>query len=577
MAAIAQLRHSMDRITQSLVNEFKIAYSLEKLSESNLFERFVNYVVVSSLHQDIFDTADVSVDDDSYGLDGIGIIANGALITTPDEVRDLVETNGYLEVTFIFTQAKTSSNFDNTVIGGMEFAVSDFFKETPQLPQTEFVKNAALVANEIISHSSKFSRGKPTLRLFYASTGKWNDDKVLVARADSAKQTLMSLGLFREVVFTPLDADRLQKLYSDTKNAISREFIFEKKTVIPEIQGVSESYLGLLPASEFLKLIEDDEQEIIKQLFYDNVRDWQQYNSVNEDIKQTLADAEKRRRFALLNNGVTIIAKILRTTANRFHIEDFQIVNGCQTSHVLHDQRSHLDDTVFVPLRVISTQDEDIIRSIITATNRQTQVEEEQFLALSDFQKKLELYFNTFTKEKQVYYERRSRQFGHLSIEKVRIFSMKMLLRAYASLVLEEPHRTTRNYKTLLEGVGKTIFAKTDKLEPYYTAAFALYKLEYFFRNETLIPRYKPARYHILMAFARLAAKRPIPSASSKDIIKVCDAVNTVLWDEKNSADVFKQAGDIVAEVAGGVVDRDQIRSQPFTENLRKKLISMGV
>lgn len=567
----------MDRITQSLVNEFKTAHSLERLGDSNLFERFVNYVAVSSLHQDVFDTADVSVDDDSYGLDGIGIIANGALVTTPDEVRDLVETNGYLEVTFIFTQAKASSNFDNTVIGGIEFAVSDFFKESPQLPQTDFVKNSALIANEIISHSSKFTRGKPTLRLFYASTGKWTDDKVLVARAEGAKQTLMSLGLFREVIFTPLDADKLQKLYADTKNAISREFTFEKKTVIPEIKGVSESYLGLLPATEFLRLIEDEEHEIIKSLFYDNVRDWQEYNTVNEEIKQTLSDAEKRRRFALMNNGVTIIAKTLRTTANRFHIEDFQIVNGCQTSHVLHDQRSQLDDFVFVPLRVISTQDEEIIRSIITATNRQTQVEEEQFLALSDFQKKLELFFNTFTKEKQVYYERRSRQFGHLPVEKVRIFSMKMLLRAYASVVLQEPHRTTRSYKTLLEGVGKTIFTKTDRLEPYYTAAFALYKLEYFFRNETLASKHKPARYHILMAFARLAAKRPLPAASSRDIAKACDMVNAVLWDEKKSAAIFREASDIVGEIAGGVVNRDQIRSQPFTESLKKQLISLGV
>jgi len=567
----------MDRITQSLVNEFKTAHSLERLAESNLFERFVNYVAVSSIHQEVFDTADVSVDDDSYGLDGIAIIANGALVTTPDEVRDLVETNGYLEVTFVFTQAKASSSFDNSVIGGIEFAVSDFFKESPQLPQTEFVKNAALVANEIISHSSKFTRGKPTLRLFYASTGKWTDDKVLVARAEGAKQTLMSLGIFREVVFTPLDADKLQKLYADTKNAISREFTFEKKTVIPEIKGVSESYLGLLPAAEFLKLIEDDEHEIIKSLFYDNVRDWQEYNTVNEEIKQTLSDVEKRRMFALMNNGVTIIAKTLRTTANRFHIADFQIVNGCQTSHVLHDQRSQLDESVFVPLRVISTQDEEIIRSIITATNRQTQVEEEQFLALSDFQKKLELFFNTFTKEKQVYYERRSRQFGHLPIEKVRIFSMKMLLRAYASVVLQEPHRTTRSYKTLLEGVGKTIFTKTDRLEPYYTAAFALYKIEYLFRNETLASQHKPARYHILMAFARLAAKRPLPAASSKDIAKACDMVNAVLWDEKKCAAIFRQASDIVGEIAGGVVNRDLIRSQPFTESLKKKLISLGV
>lgn len=89
-----------------------------------------------------------------------------------------------------------------------------------------------------------------------------------------------------------------------------------------------------------------------------------------------------------MNNGVTVIAKTLRTTGNRFYIEDYQIVNGCQTSHILFDQRDVIDTSVMVPLRLISTKDEDVIGSIIKATNRQTEVKEEQLLALSDFQKK---------------------------------------------------------------------------------------------------------------------------------------------------------------------------------------------
>lgn len=67
------------------------------------------------------------------------------------------------------------------------------------------------------------------------------------------------------------------------------------------------------------------------------MRDWQDYNPVNSEMKQTLASDTLRARFALMNNGVTIIAKTLRTTGNRFYIEDYQIVNGCQTSHVLFD------------------------------------------------------------------------------------------------------------------------------------------------------------------------------------------------------------------------------------------------
>ena len=105
-----------------------------------------------------------------------------------------------------------------------------------------------------------------------------------------------------------------------------------------------------------------------------------------------------------------MIAKTVRATGNKFHIEDYQIVNGCQTSHVLFDNRNLLDDSVVVPLRLIATDDEDVTASIVKATNRQTEVKEEQLIALSDFQKKIEAYFQTFPAGERLYYERRSRQ-----------------------------------------------------------------------------------------------------------------------------------------------------------------------
>ena len=65
----------------------------------------------------------------------------------------------------------------------------------------------------------------------------------------------------------------------------------------------------------------------------------------------------------------------MRTTGNRFHIQDYQIVNGCQTSHVLNDQRDRLDPSVMVPVRLIGTADEEVIGAIVKATNRQTEGE----------------------------------------------------------------------------------------------------------------------------------------------------------------------------------------------------------
>ena len=82
-----------------------------------------------------------------------------------------------------------------------------------------------------------------------------------------------------------MDADQIQRLFNQAKNAVSREFTFAERTVVPEIPGVSEAYLGLIPAREFISILADDNNEITKSLFYDNVRDFQDYNPVNSEIR----------------------------------------------------------------------------------------------------------------------------------------------------------------------------------------------------------------------------------------------------------------------------------------------------
>jgi len=83
------------------------------------------------------------------------------------------------------------------------------------------------------------------------------------------------------VKFHPVDADELYKLDQLTKNTISAEFTFPQRVPMPEMQGVKEAYLGILPAIEYLQLVVDEAGMIRKSLFYDNVRDFQSYNPVN--------------------------------------------------------------------------------------------------------------------------------------------------------------------------------------------------------------------------------------------------------------------------------------------------------
>lgn len=329
-----------------------------------------------------------------------------------------------------------------------------------------------------------------------------------------------------------------------------------------------------MPAPEFLKLIENSNQEVLSSLFYDNVRHWQEWNPVNAEMRDTLTDAGSAVLFPLLNNGVTILARRVNPTAHKLLLEDYQVVNGCQTSYVLHECRSSLHDGIMVPVRVIATQDEGIKNAIIKATNRQTAVTEDQLFALSEFPKKLEIFFPSFDGRRRLYYERRSRQYNNVAgIEKVRVINMTILVRSFASVFLSQPHRTTRNYKALLRMVGAEIFNKEHRMEPYYVAAFMHYRLEYLFRCQALQADLKPARYHIQLAYRLLASKEQLPRLNARAMGRYCTELMAHLWDDDVSRATFERAADAVREVARGNLHRDNIRTEPFTTALTEALV----
>ena len=388
---------AVDRITESLLSEFSQQHNLQTLDESKRFEHFTAYIVVKSEYPETFDTHEVVVGSDASnpggvdaGIDSIAVIVNSTLLTDVDEVEDVTSGQGPLEVSFIFVQSETSPHFDGAKIGTFGFGVLDFFSEKPKLKQNEKVGGYAEIMRAIYEKSSRFTRGNPACKLFYATTGKWLDDATLNSRIAAVKADLDTTGLFSSVDFVPCGASRVQQMYQKTKNAISADFLFSARvTVKPDIAGVGQAYIGFLPWSEYKKLIIDESGNMKGGLFFDNVRDWQGFNDVNSQIRQTLESSD-RNRFVLMNNGLTIIAAKVQPTGDKFYIEDYQIVNGCQTSNVLFAERDILSDEVTLPIRLISTQDETITNAIVQANNWQTHVKDEQLFALQEWAKTLD-------------------------------------------------------------------------------------------------------------------------------------------------------------------------------------------
>lgn len=556
----------MDKITLGLLNDFSHTYAIEALKEEVRFEHFAAWLTTRRHYSDAtFDpSALVTGKGEDTGIDSIAIIVNNNLVTEVDQIEDILAFNGFLNVTFVFMQAERSAHFDMGKIGKFGFGVRDFFGEG-KLPSNDNIQIYRDIMNELFEKSAKFSPANPTCHLYYVTTGTWNNDENLVVRANAEVSDLKATGLFSKVDFIPIGAAQIQNLYRQARNAISREFVFDQKIVVPDVANVTEAYLGLLRATEFLKLVRDGDGEIIKSLFYENIRDWVGYNSINSEIRETIKSGA-RDRFALMNNGVTMISRTVKTTGNKFVISDFQVVNGCQTSHVLHDNSDLLDETVRIPFRLICTQDEAVIESIIRATNRQTEVQDDQFFAMKDFAKKIEEYFKTFKADERLYYERRPHQYDSQDIEKVRIVAHQNLVRAVGATFLGEPHITTRTFRQLRAKVGKEMFVETDRLEPYYVAAFLLFRLEQFFRNKKVDARYKAARYQILLAARFILDAKPLPWMNSNEMAKRCQEMMKLLWIESVAEAIILKAVKKIEDVAGSNWNRDTIRTEPITK-----------
>ena len=558
----------MDRIVQSYIDDFLKSQQIDEKDSSKQFEMFSSYCAVAQQYTEVFDLNDILTGaGGDCGIDGIAIIANGTIISSKEEVDDLIELNkGLSDMLFVFIQSKTSSGFSSSEMGTFGAGVVDFFSETPQFVRNQFIQEKSDLINYIFSKAVHF-KSKPCCFLYYVTTGKWVDDQNCVARKNMIIHDLEELDLFKEVQFIPVDVKLIQKYYRNTIDVIETEIDFSQKVLLPDIPKIKQSYLGYVDYEEYLKLIVGDNGEIRKNVFYDNVRDYQGDNEVNIEIAETIKSASNK--FILLNNGVTIICKKLTNLRNKFTLTDYQIVNGCQTSHVLYYNKEFINGNLQIPIKLIETLDEDTVNNIIKATNRQTQVTNEQLIALNEFHRQLEAFYQTFSGTQKLYYERRSKQYNYMTeVEKVRIVTISTQIKAAAAMFFDKPHLASRYYGRLLKSVDG-IFNEEHKLSPYYTCAYLLYKLEYLFRNKLLPAQYRKFRYHILMLIKYDFSDGKVPNLNSNKMENVCKKILECANDNVELQNEVERMIAIINKHITDASDTESTKSASLIEELK--------
>ncbi len=561
----------MDVAVARNLKSFVENFGFQNLEESEQFERFCIYSILNkeinrSLGDDDLESISVGK---NQGIDGIAFIVNGELIKDIESLKEVVSKKGKLDISLYVFQTKTSAKFQNSEIANFLDTAIDFISESSQYPLTLEAQNYREIYSTILEDVSLIKEFK--FHAFYCSLGEWKNEKPITVTISNKKQAVEKTAVFDKVEVTPLDRDQIIHLYKRASSPIEAEFNFFKKVAIAEIPGVKESYIGFVPFTEFRKLIIDPETETLRNLFYDNVRDFLGVkNDVNEKILETL-DKKKYIEFSLLNNGVTVIASDNKGRSDKFVLVNYQIVNGCQTSNVLYQCKDFADiGNVIIPIKVIVTEDEVLRDSIILSTNNQTEIKEEQLLALTKFQKELEEFYASMNNG--IFYERRPFQYANRpDVKKKSVVDIREQIKSFVAMFLDEPHAVSGYFGKVYRERKDEIFIKEHLFESYYISGLIQYLFKEYLSSKEIDRKYNKARYHVFMLFRMLNESEEFKKEflkSSKKNRAYFNNLLSVLKNKKKCINSFKNIFKIIDDSGVDISNPKEIYKKATTNTL---------
>lgn len=310
------------------------------------------------------------------------------------------------------------------------------------------------------------------------------------------------------------------------------------------------------------------ERHINRALFYDNVRDFNPSSDINKSILSEIEGGDLTS-FVFKNNGITVVAKSISRKGDSFTLEDYQIVNGCQTTNILALAPAAAGQ-ISVPLRLIGSSDPDFVAKIIIGTNKQNEVRDDQFWALLPFMKDLEIYCAGQDGDERILIERRDNQYRDVAIERTRIMKPSDMMKVAAAAFFFQPNRAARDHRGIRKEFAKKIFLADHSVELYHMAALSLYKFDYLVRTARIPRVYVINRFYALYALVRRFWSSPdILEASAKERSSIHKSVMGIILDNDKFVahieDVSEHMKKLVA--ASGAKTREQVRDSIRTES----------
>lgn len=461
-------------ILETLLEQQKASLA-DTLSDDAYFHLFVTDQVLKNFELSYDETEEGIVDGGGDGgIDAIYSFVNLELIQRDSELVD-GKRNSIIDIFII--QSKNTNGFSETAIEKCISSAIDLFDLNKSIDSLRTVYNNDLLSNievfrkQYLHLASKF----PILRFHYFYATKAVDVSPNVERKVANLQAAIKKHFDKaETVFTFLTANDLIDL--SRREQIKAKGISLSDNPISTQDG---GYIALAPIKNYFEFLKDEKNELIKNFFDANIRDYQGAVEVNSAIKETLMLNKPVEDFWWLNNGITITATNATFASKVLHIEDPQIVNGLQTSFEIFNYfktNKVENDNRNVLVRVVKTKDESSRLKVIKATNSQTNIPPASLRATDPIHRDIEDYLFS----KGFYYDRRKNYHKNQGRPISKIISIPYLAQVVMSILNQKPDYARARPSTLIKNNTdyEGIFDVKIPIELYYKAVAIHDKVE---------------------------------------------------------------------------------------------------
>lgn len=557
----------MHLVTKSYFDAFCSDFGAP-FDESKNFEAFVNYCAFAKYSGDSVECTDLVYEGADPGIDGALLFLDDRAVFSMEELIEIFETTRReYKVSIVLTQAKRSTTWSKQEIDSFVAAIVDFLSESPAQPHAQYLAEFKLMFAKLFENIGRIQGGLPDLHAYFFSAAPDTEAVEINAAFQVGEQALRRMGYSAETLLVKAHREVIHELWLLADGPMEARLPTVGYAPFPAAPNINNAYVATVTARSFIDaILKDQNGAPRKKLFEENVRDFLGVDvDVNSEISGTLSDQTKKSRFGLMNNGITIVASSVRPAGQEIYVRDFQIVNGCQTSSILIALDGQVDSSVSLMIKLIEADEPAVIDDIVRATNRQSKVEDAQFVSTLTTLRDLEQYFNArgAGEAGRLYFERRKGQYRGDNAAPVRIFDVREAARCYAAVVMMRPDLSSRYPNRLTGELLNDVFARGAQEEDYYTACYMHYRLRMLTSNKRFDGRYSKLRWHVMTAASKYSATmfKKLGCKSKNDCLHSLFSANDGIWFERLD-------GLVRTAVPNPDISRDLLKSPPLTASV---------